>query len=464
MQVDLLYGSGTLAASLDDGTRVVPAATPLPAPADIAAAVRDAIGDLRGRVGPGARVTVAFDDPAVFTMMEPDPRTVAIPAILATLGDAGVAMRDVTLLCANALHCRWTRRELGTILGAPFEHFWPLHRLVCHDAEDRDALVYLGETERGLEVEVNRAVLDSDFFVYLSIPLTPFNGGWKSVGVGLSSFRSIRHHHRPFPSSGQSIMDARKSAFPKLLREIGRVIAARLAVDGKSILQVELVLSNTTPRGVAGVFAGDTDDAHARALELLRRQMVVEVDGQTDALVIGLPDIDPYSRFTVPNPLLLTNLGCAYTFGLYEERPLVREGGFLVLATPMEPRFDDLRHPSYREFFTRVLAYTRDPFEAWELFADDFANRREYLHAYRFGHGFHGAHPFFMWNSTLFPRRHLGGIFVAGARDPDVVRHLGFEPFPSVEAALSAAGARLGRAPSVTVLPLEPLRIARVRT
>ena len=86
-----------------------------------------------------------------------------------------------------------------------------------------DELIFLGETHRGFEVEVNRAVTDSDLFIYLNITHIPFGGGWKSVAVGLGTFRSIRHHHRPFPfASGKSVMDPKISSFHKLVWEQGK--------------------------------------------------------------------------------------------------------------------------------------------------------------------------------------------------------------------------------------------------
>jgi len=56
---------------------------------------------------------------------------------------------------------------------------------------------------------------------------------------------------------------------------------------------------------------------------------------------------------------------------------------------------------SYLEFFDRVIPQASDPFEAWEMFSDDFAHRQEGVHKYRhafaeeqaqFGAGFTMSH------------------------------------------------------------------------
>lgn len=476
LTLNLPYGDQQVPVSLPEETRIIRPNLPLPRVPDVVQATREALKSPLGMpplsqlAGPGARVTIAFDDPAIFTFCEPDPREDMLSAVLEILLEAGVQLKDIHLLCANALHRKWTRQELATLLGEARVLAWPLHRLTCHDAEDPLSLVYLGETKRGFEVEVSRCLLESDLTIYLSIPLTPMNGGWKSTAVGLSSFRSIRHHHRPFPGASHSVMDPHQGSFHKLLREIGEVIRTHMQAKGKHLLQVEATLNSEGPwagstQGVSGVFAGTPEEAHAAALSRLEEQIVVPCQGQTDILLIGLPDQDPYSRFSVLNPILAAHLGLAYTYGLHQKRPLVRQGGILILMNPFLGQFDDLHHPSYREFFEKVLRYTKDPFLAWDLFSEEFAHRPEFIHRYRYGYGFHGAHPFFMWNQSAAPRKHLGDIFVAGARQPEVVEQLGFTPFASLEDALKEARARLGKSASLTVHPVPPIApvtIARV--
>ena len=223
-------GDRQVQVTLPERTRVIRAPDPLPSLSDVGKTLRDALAAPRGMeplprlVGPKARVTIAFDDPAkpLYPIKGGDFRELAIPIILEELERAGVERHRVRLLCANALHRQWTRSELTRILGAKLVREFGTSRLRCHDAEDPEGLVSLGETARGMEVEVNRAVVDSDLVIYVGVPATPFNGGWKSIVVGLSSWRSIRHHHRPFPQArGISTQDHERSSFHKLMREMG---------------------------------------------------------------------------------------------------------------------------------------------------------------------------------------------------------------------------------------------------
>jgi nickel-dependent lactate racemase len=204
VNVELPYGETTLTATLPGRTRVfsnTEAVVPTPV-GDLTAAVGAALAHPLGlpRLGelakPSARVTIAFDD-ATVPSYGPI-RTIAIEAVLAELAAAGVARGRVSLVCANALHRKLRPAELARIIGARLVAEFG-ERLSCHDAEDPDGLVDLGRTpEHGYPVVVNRCVTESDLLVYVNAGhMRGFNGGWKSVCVGLSTYDSIRVTHTP---------------------------------------------------------------------------------------------------------------------------------------------------------------------------------------------------------------------------------------------------------------------------
>ena len=467
----IVSGDETIVARLPERTRVLappPSLLPLDDPV---AAVREALAAPVGMVPlarclrPGARVVIAFDDPAkpVYPMEGPDLREMAIPLLLEACEAAGVRPGDVHLICANALHRKWTRPELASILGPKLPMTLLPSRLACHDAEDPANIVALGETERGFEVELNRAIVEADLVVYLGVPATPFNGGWKSIVVGLSTFRSIRYHHRPWPAaSGKSTQDHRHSSFHKLMNEMGAVVERALAPRGTQIMQVEGLLTARLPHRLAAVVAGRIPDAHHRLLELMERQQVIEVPGQSDVVVYGVANRDNYSRHSVMNPILVRNSALSYHHGMFQNRPLVREGGILIFVNPCRRQFSEINHPSYVTLYEEILPRTRDPFEIWELYAEDFAHRPEFVHKYRYAFGFHGAHPLILWGQGAAAFRHAGRIFAAGVEDFDVARRLDFEPFGTVEEAIAEAERCLGTGCSIAYHPMPPTYYPRV--
>lgn len=467
MRRDILCGDGVMEVVVPSECRILGAPESLPALADPHAAVRVALDDpighdgLSSTVGPGSKVTIALDDLTIPVVpMEPDFRRVALEVVLEELHGLGVKPEDVRIVVANALHRQWTRSELATALG-PLLSLLPPQRLFNHDACDPESLVYLGETERGFEVEVNRLLVESDQFIYINCTPSPMNGGWKSLVVGMSTFRSIRHHHRPFPfARGHSIMDPHKSAFHRLLAEMGEVLMSHLAPQGRKPLSIEFVPTGTVPAGIAGVFAGFTPEVHEHTLELLASQQRVTVEGQSDIGIWGLPNRDPYSAHSRINPILVANLACSYTFGLYSNQPLVREGGVAIFANPVDVEFER-HHASYPELW-ELLTRTTDPVELWDEYAEDFAARPEYIYAYRKRFSFHGAHPLFLWGQTRFPRKHLGRIILCGGSDPAPVERMGFTHAPDMDQALAIARSDIGANASTSLVDLPPIFIPEV--
>ena len=123
----------------------------------------------------------------------------------------------------------------------------------------------------------------------------------------------------------------------------------------------------------------------------------------------------------------------------------MREGGIAIIAHPLIAKFDRARFASYVEFYEKLLTQEHDPYWLWENHVEDFAHRPEYIYGYRHKYAYHGAHPFFMWNSTLIPKRYLSGIFFAGVKDFDAAERCGFRAFATVEEAIEAAQVELGR-------------------
>ncbi len=435
------FGDTTVPVELPDRTRIVSrgggtAGTggglqPVP---DEAQAVRDALDrplvlpPIRDLVRPDAKVVVAFDDPTVTSYGAI--RRVAIEGVLAQLADAGVPERNVQLICANALHRKFTHDEIATTIGKELVQRFG-ERLFCHDAEDRANIVDLGVTARGYDVELSRHAAEADLCVYVNAGLhLGFSGGWKSVAVGLSTWKSIRHTHHP---DGMS-MSVTHNRMHDVLNEQGAHIEAAL---GKRIYKVECVLAS--PTKVAHVWAGGVAETRAPALEVMAsrnppRRSQAE---PADVIVYGLPAWSPYAIFGTMNPILtLVSSGLGYLGGHIEA--LGKPGCTVVLASPCPDTWDDEHHPSYRDVWDRVLPQTRDPYEIMARYTDEFVTHAGYIDRYRNGVAFHPIHGL-LATHPLRRLKHASRVIVAGAQDPAIPRHIGFEHAATVEDAIAAA-------------------------
>jgi hypothetical protein len=438
MNVELPYADGILTAVLPDDTRRLSSAAEaaLPPIADLDGAVRAALAApvglsrLRELAKPGARVTIAFDDHTVGSFGPIRP--VAIRAILDELADAGVSRSQVTLVCANALHRMCRPAELARLLDDALVREFGA-RLVCHDAEDRDQIADLGVTsEHGYPVEVSRHVTDSDLTVYVNTNyIRGFTGGWKSVCVGLSTWKSIRVTHDP---DGMS-MSLERNRMHAVLDEMGHHLEERL---GRRIFKVDTLLAD--PFHASHVFAGGVDETRRAVLDVQAQRFPprrAAAGERVDILVYGVPDSSPYAIWASVNPILtLVSMGLGYLGGMIEAAG--KPGCTVIMAAAVRDAWDRVHHPSYLDVWEQVLPVTRDPYEISARFEDTFARHPAHVDAYRRRFAFHPIHGI-LATHPLKRLRHVGRVIVAGPRDPHVPRHLGFEVAASVEEAIARA-------------------------
>jgi hypothetical protein len=494
------------------GSRVIYPPDSLPAIKDVTGAIRQALLEPLGSeplpelLKPGMRLTIAFDDISLPLppMQTPDIRGLIIEQVLEVAARRGVD--DVKLIVANSLHRRMTASEIKRALGERvFRSFWP-DALTNHDAEDTQGLTHFGLTEKGEDVEINRRAAESDLLVYVNINLVAMDGGHKSVPVGLGSYKSLRHHHTVHTMlNSRSFMDPRHSGLHESCARMGRVLAG----SGLRIFTIETTLNNETfpkpfgfmnkrewewsladqatylaakkangsapprarrevfqriasPYGVTGIYAGDTDEVHERTMANVHRQQLVEVDGQSDVLVVGLPYICPYNVNSVMNPILVMCLGLGYYFNLYRNKPVVRPGGAMILFHPVPWEFHQVHHPSYVDFFDEVLSETTDPAAIEAKFEQQYASDPWYIHLYRNSFAYHGVHPFYMWYWGAHAMDYLGDVIFVGG-DRRAVRRMGFRTASNFADALEMAGETVGRSPRITYHHVPPLALAEVR-
>ena len=102
------------------------------------------------------KVVIAIDDISLPLppMRRPDVRERVLTVVLELLADHGVD--DVEIIIATSVHRRMTGDEIRHVVGDKiFDAYWP-NRLYNHDAEDPTSMKYVGTTEHGEVVELNR--------------------------------------------------------------------------------------------------------------------------------------------------------------------------------------------------------------------------------------------------------------------------------------------------------------------
>ena len=508
------HGEGFRMEKLPVGrSRVIYPSEPLEGLKDPDGAILDALTNpidddpLPSLLRPGMKLTIAFDDISLPLppMAKPDVRQRLIEAVLDMAAAAGVD--DVHIIAALALHRRMTDPELRHAVGDRiFEAFHPHGLLYNHDAEDPDGMVILGRTRHDEDVQMNKRAAESDLLVYLNINLVSMDGGWKSTATGLAGYEGVKVHHNPQTMvKSTSFMDQENSELHRSNWRQGEVIKNH----GPRIFQIETTLNTNTfgydgplamlqkrewewglkdrvaftamnaglkrmtgaqrrkafhswraPYELTSVQAGNVEQVHEKTTEMVYKQHLVSVEGQTDIVTMGLPYLCPYNVNSIMNPILVAVQGLGYFFNLYRNKPVVREGGVLIMSHPTPWEFHPVHHPSYIDFFEQVLAVSTDPVEV-EKFEKQYAEDEWYRHLYRTSYAYHGVHPFYMWYWCAHALDHLGSVIVVGG-DPKAVRRLGFKPASTLQDALEMASDTVGPQPTITHLHNPPILMADV--
>ena len=354
-------------------------------------------------------------------------------------------------------------------------------------------------------VNVNQRAVESDLLIYVNINLVPMDGGHKSVTVGLCDYESLKPHHEPHTiRASDSYMDPKKSALNTKVERMGQIVQEHM-----NVFHIETALNNRmfgsqlaflgrnedeysevdrlkfeamrwslsklpaaakrkifhaipSPYELIGVAAGKTDPVHREILKKNEEQYYVKLRGQSDIVISGMPFISPYNVNSVLNPLLVQVMGLGYFHNFYRGKPLLRKGGVLILCHPCYDSFDPEHHPSYIEFFNRLLPETRDAMVLRHKYEEEFAKNPSYIEMYRRGNAYHGAHPFFMWYWGENGRQHAGKVIVAGAENAHVPALLGWERADSVTEAIAMAKSYVGPSPSITMMHHPPIVMADV--
>jgi len=504
-------GEDLLLEDLPIGTRVIYPKPPIEGLVNPGAAIRYALNHpleaepLYAQLQPGMRVTIAVDDISLPLppMVTPDIRQTILEILLELLDANGVD--DVHIIVANSLHRRMTGPEMKRMVGTKiFNAFYP-DRFYNHDAEDPEGIVHLGKTDHNEPVNINRRAVESDLLIYVNINLVPMDGGHKSVTVGLCDYESLRPHHEPQTiRDSDSYMDPARSVLNTKVERMGQIVREHMnvfhietalnnrmfhpstnflskneddftEVDRLKFEGMRWALKKMPASAKRSLFhsipaqyqliacaAGKTEPVHQEILKRNFEQYFVNLRGQSDILICGVPFISPYNVNSVLNPLLVQVMGLGYFHNFYRGKPILRKGGVLILCHPCYDTFDHEHHPSYIEFFNRLLPETRDAHVLRHKYEEEFAKNPSYIEMYRRGHAYHGAHPFFMWYWGENGRQHVGKVIVAGAENAHVPARLGWERSESLTEAISMARSFTGPSSSITMMHHPPIVMADV--
>ena len=476
-RVPILSGSRVAVVNVPEDAIVLRPPRPSEAIADVGAAVRDALrfplsgAPLEALVTAGAKATIVVEPPELpLPGSENDPRRAALAATIAELERLGVPSRRQTILVAGGLNRRAGQRELEALVAPPSARRFHGH-VEVHDAEAPD-LVHLSDAGR-TPLQVNRLVAEADLVVCVTAAETVLHGGPGAL-VGACSAGTLR------ASTAYSLLETAAARGWQLGLALERSLAARVPVIGASLVlnpprlqgrfrgypyedgsleqlatsplrRFSLLPSGARRRiltdlgrelTAVAAFAGPPSVAHAEALLRGIARRATRLERPLDALVIGMPWKHHHSPRERLNPITVATVALGLALRLWRDAFPVVEGGTAIVLHRLSRHFMHGTQDPYRVLFHAL----RDGRTMSELaIAEQAAATDERgLAAYRSGRACHPLLPYADWESCRPALDRLGAVVVAGCRDHQAARTLGFVPTHGISTALEMAHGRAG--------------------
>jgi lactate racemase len=283
-KINVPYSKGCLTATTTRDVvhimpkQVAPVADPVAA---VEYALDNPLGGLLRRV---ESVAIAINDKT-----RPVPHNDLLPPLMARLLGLGIVPERITLIIATGAHPVMPIDEYGLILP---DDIVSSYRVLCHDCQDDDNLVYLGDTSRKTPVYVNRHFMESDLRIVIG-NIEPhqfmgFSGGVKSAAIGLAGKSTITHNHAMMNADEARLGHYEHNPARQDVEEIGRMIRVDFALNA---------LLNDKKQ-IVDVLAGDPVDVMRAGIPRVRHMFQVEVEQPFDLIIVspgGYPkDINIY--------------------------------------------------------------------------------------------------------------------------------------------------------------------------
>jgi hypothetical protein len=392
---------------------------------------------------------------------------------------------------AGGLARRAGNEQLETLVSPEFARRFHGH-VEVHDVE-REDLLELGAVG-SVPLRVHPALVRTDVVVVVTAAETVLHGGPAAL-IAAAGPQALR------AAGAYSLLETSASHGWRLGLELERALVHRVPVIGVSLVlnhpriggaasgypyeeqalerivrsplrplfgmlpggvRAAVLRSLPIERSVAAVFAGPPSVAHTEALLRGVELRGTTLDGELDAVCVGVPRTTPYLPRERPNPLLGAYLGLGLALRLWRDSFPVVDGGTAILLHRFQRHFSHPTQQPYRAFFAATR--TTGP-EAGTLAEAERAAATDprALDAYRAGRSCHPLLPFFDWDGCRPAIDRLGHVIISGCRDHAAARQLGFVPTHGLGPAFTMVRGWAERPPRVGFLlspPYFPLRVS----
>lgn len=353
---------------------------------------------LREMVCPGQRIAIITSD-----VTRPLPSYKILPAVLEELWQAGARPKDVTVVFALGCHRKQTPEEMMRLVGREV-----YNQVRCIDGDAADFL-HMGTTRLGTPVEITRVVAEADFRIGIGNIeyhyFAGYSGGAKAVMPGVSTRAAIQSNHS-------------RMVLPEAAA--GRLEGNPVRADIEEALEfcdlhfiVNVVLDEY--KEIVFAVAGDAIRAHREGCAFLDRIYKIEIGERADIVVV--------SQGGAPKDLNLYQTQKA----LDNAKHAVKPGGIIVLVGSCKEGLGE-------EVFEEWMTKSKSPQAMVKRIKTDFQL---------------GGHKAAAIGLVL----EQSEVYLVSEMDAAFVKSIFLQPYETVQNAVDAAFAKLGKKATVLIMP-----------
>lgn len=210
----------------------------------------------------------------------PVPNKLILPPILQTLESSGIPRENITILIATGIHRPNEGKELEEMVGPEIMNSY---RIVNHFSQKIETHQYLGSTQGGAPVYIDKTYLESDLKVTTALIephlMAGYSGGRKSICPGLASIETMKVLHGP------QILEHPKASVGILEGNPLHIEATEIALMAGVDFNVNVTIDDQ--RRLTGIFAGDIVESHLAGVRSVEKQVKLTVPQPVDAVLVS---------------------------------------------------------------------------------------------------------------------------------------------------------------------------------
>jgi len=267
-----------------------------------------------------------------------------LPFIIRELKKAGISDDNIKILIGLGTHRPMTELEMEKKLGSEIVKNY---KVINHDWRDPMKLQYVGKTESGTEIWINREVLEADLVLGIGhiVPhrVAGFSGGGKIIQPAVCGGTTTGQTHwlsALYP--GEEIMGKEENPVRKEIEAVA---------EKAGLSAIFNVVQDRSGRIIAAVF-GNPIKAHRKGCQISKEVFGVKIPELADVVITDSypADVDMWQA----------------SKGVYSSNLALKKGGMVILVTPC-PEGVAPQHPLVEELGYRPLAEVKTLIEEGKI-------------------------------------------------------------------------------------------------